>query len=144
MTTSLVLDGIPVYVSGVSGHFTDAWRCNLRMCWRIGALRISTVGGYLPDGPDGYFDTVGSGRWSETMIFRVEDDHRGLEPEGIVTDPCGVTVTCVAGQSTRDAERLHLLIAVELAAVHNDTETRLHDDEIDEAVAQAHARMGEP
>ncbi len=137
----MLLQGVPVYVSGVAGHFADAFDCSLRMHWRVGLLRVSTVGGYMPEGPDGRFAQVGPGRWSETMVFRVLDAHG--KPEGTIEPggESGVSCTCVTGQDTRAAERLHWAIANELAAVHNDSETKLHDDEIDLAVRRAHEWM---
>jgi hypothetical protein len=135
---NLLLQGVPVYVSGVAGHCVVSGDCSLRMHWRIGMLRVSTVGGYKHDGR---LDQVGSGRWSETMVFRVVDV--AGEPEGAIEDGghSGVSCTCVTGPDTRAAERLHWAIANELAAVHNDSETRLHDDEIDMAVRRAHEWM---
>ncbi len=46
----LTLQGIPVYVSGMAGHFVDSQNCSLRLHWRIGSLRISTVGACLREG----------------------------------------------------------------------------------------------
>lgn len=138
----LMLDGLPIYVSGVAGHFVGSSGCRLRMCWRVGMLRVSTVGGYEPDGPDGPFEQVGPGRWSETMVFRVIDRER--EPEGVVTESSGVvTTTWVDGQNTRDAERLHILIATELAKVTDGPTDELRGSEIDLAIERAHARMDE-
>ena len=127
----LTLQGIPVYVSGVAGHFVGSQSCVLRLHWRIGSLRISTVGACLREGGRTQV-MLGSGRWSETMIFRVSNNGT---PEGELVDadynPIAM-VTC-GTRDSRDAEHLHYLVASQIAAAFAHEQRELTDDEVGRA-----------
>ena len=108
---SLTLHGVPVYVSGVAGHFVNAEACRLVMHWRIGDLRVSTVGGYCPDGYDRAIP-LGSGRHAETLVFRVTDCEH---PEGAVSNWSEIAGAGLVSDDTRLAEAQHHAIAGALA-----------------------------
>jgi hypothetical protein len=103
----LTLHGVPVYVSGMAGHFVRADECLLRLHWRVGDYRISTVGALVVGDK---LRTIGAGRWSETFVFAV-DDAEGT-PEGRLIDGVELATRVAAdSRSTRAAERLHYAIA---------------------------------
>lgn len=63
---------------GWPGHFVAAQRCLFRRCTELDngngrALRVSTVGGYLPGGTKEYHE-VGDDRHFETMVFLLDAD----------------------------------------------------------------------
>lgn len=131
----MTLNGISVYVSGVAGHYLLADRCDLVLHWRLGDLRVSTVGGRR----DG--ETVGYDRWSETMVFRVSDAN-GV-PEGEVTDWNGITTTRARdSKNTRHAEAVHHEVARRIAELLACTPTPT-DDEIAAAVVSAQVKADE-
>lgn len=133
----LTLQGIPVYVSGVAGHFIDSQSCALRLHWRIGSLRISTVGACLAlDWSDQHATErerqvrVGSGRWSETMVFRVRNNGT---PEGEPIDYNEIATATCDTRDSRDAEHLHYLVALQIAAALAHEQRELTDDEVGRA-----------
>jgi hypothetical protein len=107
-TGMLSLHGVPVYVSGVAGHFVDADKCAVRLHWRVGDFRVSTVGAHRAG------ETIGAERYSETAVFRVRD--RIGEPEGKVVgwNPI-ITVWAPQSGDSREAERLHYEVATTVA-----------------------------
>jgi len=108
----LMLEGVPVYVSGVSGHFIGAAACRLRLSWRIGNYRVSTVGGYEVCGESAQ---VGCDRYAETFVFRVVDTTG--EPEGVITDWTPIATEAIASRATRVAEAVHYRVASIVAKV---------------------------
>jgi hypothetical protein len=122
MNPPLSIFGVPVYVSGVAGHFVGADRCVLRLHWRIGNFRISTVGGWQPQRDDQPFEKLGTSHWSETFVFRVRD--REGVPEGELADDNPLATKLVPGSDTREAERMHYsvttAVAGQIAAGHDD------------------------
>jgi hypothetical protein len=125
----LTLQGIPIYVSGMTGHFVDSQNCSLRLHWRIGSLRISTVGSLV--GARGLQAMLGSGRWSETMVFRVRDDAEALE--GVPVDYSEIAMVTCGTRLSRDAEHLHYLVASQIAAAFAHEQRELTDDEVGRA-----------
>jgi hypothetical protein len=132
----LTMFGVPVHVSGVAGHFCAADKCVLRLHWRIGNYRISTIGGYRGDPKSDAFSTVGYKRsepaYSETMIFALRDD--GTE-EGDPTSWTELTGHRLTDPDTRAAERQHYVIAGAVAKAVASGRSGIAD--IRQAVAQA-------
>lgn len=60
---------------GYPGHLIVANRCLFHLTTRVGDFRVSTVGDYRPDGPDGERRTIGAGpdAFFETFVFRAAD-----------------------------------------------------------------------
>jgi hypothetical protein len=132
MVMMLSLNGVPVYVSGVAGHLAVADRCQLRLHWRIGDFRVSTVGGYVRADEDRVFTTIGSGRYSETIVFRVE--HNGW-PEGDASAMEIVSSVADDSRNTRAAETRHYAVAEAVARAV--AEGRTSDEDIAAAVREA-------
>ena len=134
----LTLHGVPVYVSGVAGHFTCSDRCVLRMHWRIGDYRVSTVGGYVQDRDDTKFAAVGSTSegpaYSETMVFALRDD--GTEEGEPVS--WGSELYCVrcTSSDTRKAEQQHYVIAGAVARAFGSGRYDPRPEDIVDAIAQ--------
>lgn len=58
---------------GLPGHFIAVKDCIFRLCTDIGKYRISTVGGYYPDGQgEGKMQTIGCDRHYETYVFLLD------------------------------------------------------------------------
>lgn len=109
---TLTLHGVPVYVSGTAGQVASDG-CTLRIRWRIGPWRISTVGG-LNDGGSCYAP-IGAFRWSETFVFRVVDAPG--DPDGRVRDREAASTVATSCLDTREAEALHNRVAEAVARV---------------------------
>ncbi len=107
---TLTLHGVPVYCSGVAGHFALAHRCDMRMMHTVaGKWRVSTVGRLRATlhGRE-FYDTVGSGRFGETFVYAVTDCTDEI-PEG---QTVGIPLV-TQGYSENDSrvfERGHLAI----------------------------------
>lgn len=116
---ALTIHGVPVYVSGVAGHFADAERCRLRLHMRVGDYRISTLGGYVQDGDD-HYSPIGSDRYAETMVFVLFPAGHARDPgtpEGEPWSWSGFITMGIAVPGTRAAERQHYRILDAVARV---------------------------
>ena len=61
---------------GWAGHFIAARRCEFRRHTHVGPYCISTVGDYYPGGGEKR-ETVGVGRYFETMVFDLSQGEDG-------------------------------------------------------------------
>lgn len=105
---------------GWAGHFIMADRCHFRrntlVTHRDRRIVVSTVGGML--NRDGQPETVGSGRYYETMAFEAEKDSDGYW-DADVSHEVGIhgktAVTEWEAQSDREANDMHNAAVAEIA-----------------------------
>lgn len=100
----LLLDDFPVYVSGAPGHFIASHHCLVRLHWRVGDYRVSTVANYRCARTEEQIE-LAPGAFGETYIFRVADAPGA--PEGVVKGWGEIEGRRYTSKDSRVAEQGH-------------------------------------
>jgi hypothetical protein len=90
------------YWCGYPGHLIVADRCRFHLHTRVGAVIISTVGDFWPNGESGKRERIGCDRDFETFVFVAIDTER---PEG---EPLSFSeIDSEGSNNSEESERQH-------------------------------------
>jgi hypothetical protein len=103
---------------GHAGHLVVSNSCLHHLCTRVGDVLVSTVGDYRPRHLNGKRDTIGSDRYYETFVFRLDSPARycrGNECNCGMPEWTGSEIDSLPAQTGAEANANHMMMCLKWA-----------------------------